>query len=79
MSPGTPPQEVVAIGDPPLIAGFSLAGVRTLPADDAAEVRAVWGTASVHAAVVILTADAADALGAARTAPSAPLTVVMPP
>lgn len=79
MSPGTPPQEVVAIGAPALIAGFALAGVRTCPANDAAEVRAVWGTASVRAAVVILTADAADVLGSDRTAATAPLTVVMPP
>ncbi|HSO63490.1 MAG TPA: hypothetical protein VLQ78_00190 [Ornithinibacter sp.] len=79
MSRGAPLQEVVAIGDPALIAGFALAGVRMCPAADAAGVRAVWGATSVRAAVVILTADAADALGAARTAPSAPLTVVMPP
>jgi hypothetical protein len=49
------------------------------PAADAAEVRAAWRTAAVRAAVVILTADAADALGGDRTAPSAPLTVVLPP
>ncbi len=79
MSPTAPPQEVVAIGAQPLIAGFALAGVRLCPAADAAEVRAAWRTASVRAAVVILTAEAADVLGADRTAPSAPLTVVMPP
>jgi vacuolar-type H+-ATPase subunit F/Vma7 len=79
MSPSTPPQEVVAIGAQPLIAGFALAGVRLCPASDDAEVRATWATASVRAAVVILTADAADALGPDRTAASAPLTVVMPP
>ena len=79
MSPGTPPQEVVAIGAPALIAGFALAGVRLCPSTDAAQVRAAWATASVRAAVVVLTPDAADALGADRTAPSAPLTVVMPP
>lgn len=79
MSPGTAAQEVVAIGAQPLIAGFALAGVRTCPADDAAEVRAVWGTAAVRAAVVVLTPDAAAALGSDRTSVSAPLTVVMPP
>lgn len=79
MSPTAPPQEVVAIGAQPLIAGFALAGARLCPAADAAEVRAAWRTASVAASVVILTAEAADVLGADRTAPSAPLTVVMPP
>lgn len=79
MSPDEAPRHVVAIGAQPLIAGFALAGVRMSPAADAAEVRAAWRTASVQAAVVILTADAADALGGDRTAPSAPLTVVMPP
>jgi vacuolar-type H+-ATPase subunit F/Vma7 len=78
MSPGTPPQELVAIGAPALIAGFALAGVRLYPATDAAQVRAAWATAPVRDAVVVLTPDAADALGADRTAPSAPLTVVMP-
>ena len=79
MSSTTTPQDVVAIGAQPLIAGFALAGVRMCPAADAAEVRAAWRAASAQSAVVILTAEAADALGADRTAPSAPLTVVMPP
>jgi vacuolar-type H+-ATPase subunit F/Vma7 len=78
MSPGTRPQEVVAIGAPALIAGLALAGVRLCPATDAAQVRQAWATTSVQAAVVVLTPDAADAVGADRTAPSAPLTVVMP-
>jgi vacuolar-type H+-ATPase subunit F/Vma7 len=79
MSPGPQPREVVAIGAQPLIAGFALAGARTLTAATAAEVRAVWATTLVREAVVILTPDAAVALGADRTAASAPLTVVMPP
>ena len=42
MSRGTPPQEVVAIGAPALIAGLALAGVRLCPAVDAAQVREAW-------------------------------------
>jgi vacuolar-type H+-ATPase subunit F/Vma7 len=57
MSPGTAPQEVVAIGDPALIAGFALAGVRLYPATDAAQVRAAWTTTPVRTAVVVLTPD----------------------
>lgn len=79
MSPGSRPQDVVAIGAQPLIAGLALAGVRLLPAIDADGVRAAWAEPEVQAAVVVLTAEAADALGAARTAPSAPLSVVIPP
>lgn len=79
MTPRTALHEVVAIGAQPLIAGFALAGVRICPAADAAEVRAVWQTLGSLEAVVILTPDAADALGVDRTAPGAPLTVVMPP
>lgn len=79
MTPRTALREVVAIGAQPLIAGFALAGVRLCPAADAAEVRAVWRTLDPRGAVVILTSDAGDALGEDRTAPGAPLTVVMPP
>lgn len=79
MTPRTALHEVVAIGAQPLIAGFALAGVRLCPAADAAEVRAVWRTLDPRRAVVILTSDAGDALGGDRTAPGAPLTVVMPP
>jgi vacuolar-type H+-ATPase subunit F/Vma7 len=78
MTVQSPPREVVAIGDQPLIAGFALVGVRLYPASSAAEVRAAWQTASRTAAVVILTHRAADAVGDDQAAPQAPLTVVMP-
>lgn len=73
-----PLPDVAAIGDQPLIAGFALAGARLYPASSAAEVEAAWQTVSRTAAVVILTRSAADAVGDERTAPQAPLTVVMP-
>lgn len=79
MTPSEPRNEVGAIGAQPLVAGFALAGVRVWPASGAAEVRAAWEAMSGRAAVVILTPDAADALGGDRTAQAAPLTVVMPP
>lgn len=71
--------EVVALGDQPLIAGFALTGVRLCHAASAAEVRVAWRAVSDTAAVVILTSAAAEVLGEDRTAPQAPLTVVMPP
>lgn len=78
MSTDAAPREVAAIGAQPLIAGFALAGVRTHPAVGADEVRQAWCAVAPRAAVVILTADAADVLGPARTAARSPLTVVMP-
>lgn len=71
-------REVVAIGAQPIIAGFALAGVRLCPAETAVEVRAAWRAVAEQGPVVILTAAAAEALGAERTASQGPLTVVMP-
>jgi vacuolar-type H+-ATPase subunit F/Vma7 len=70
---------VAAIGAQPQVEGFGLVGVRVYPADDTQQVRAAWRRLPASVAVVILTPAAADALGAERTAPSAPLTVVLPP
>lgn len=68
-----------AIGAQPEVVGFALAGVRVYAADTAQAVRAAWHALSDDVAVVILTASAAQAIGADRAAPGAPLTVVMPP
>ncbi len=68
----------MALGEEQAVAGFALAGVRVIPADGADEVRQGWSELS-DAAVIILTAAAAEALGEDRSRPSAPLTVVMPP
>ena len=79
MSFTSPAREVVALGAQPLIAGFALTGVRLCPAASAHEVRVAWHAVSDTASVVILTPAAAEVLGEDRTAPQAPLTVVMPP
>jgi vacuolar-type H+-ATPase subunit F/Vma7 len=70
--------EVAVIGSDPEIAGFALAGARVYPAASADEVRAAWLELPDDIRVVILTVHAADALGADRTGPGSPLTVVMP-
>lgn len=70
--------EVAAIGAELEVAGFALAGARVYPADADEKVRAAWRDLPDTVAVVILTAAAADALGADREAARAPLTVVMP-
>ncbi len=70
--------EVAAIGTQSEVAGFGLAGARLYPADTADQARAAWQALPDAVAVVILTEAAADAIGADRTGPQAPLTVVMP-
>jgi vacuolar-type H+-ATPase subunit F/Vma7 len=69
---------VAAIGEPTRVTGFALVGVRVYPVDDARQVLAAWHALPESIAVVILTATAAAALDDERTAPWAPLTVVMP-
>lgn len=70
--------EVAAIGVPTRVAGFALAGARVYPAEGLEQIRAAWHALPATVAVVILTPAAADALDHERTAPDAPLTVVMP-
>jgi vacuolar-type H+-ATPase subunit F/Vma7 len=71
---------VTAIGARTSVCGLALAGVDVLVAEDAGAVRRAWRALPVTAGLVILTAEAAEALGAETTAPapSRPLTVVMP-
>ncbi|HZK06348.1 MAG TPA: hypothetical protein VFC82_10985 [Actinomycetaceae bacterium] len=77
-----PGPEVAALGEPARLAGFALTGVTVHAAETDDEVRAAWsaivagGTDRIGA--VVLTARAAAALGAARSAPGSPLTAVMP-
>ncbi len=70
--------EVAAIGAPALVAGFALAGARVYPAESPEQTLSAWHALPGTVAVVILTDAAAGALGDERTAPQAPLTVVMP-
>ncbi|MEV7242251.1 hypothetical protein AB0N92_13535 [Streptomyces sp. NPDC093248] len=71
---------VAAIGARPDVSGLALAGVDVLVAESPDAVRQAWGRLPRGVALVILTAPAAEALGAGVTVPdpSRPLTVVMP-
>ncbi|MFF2200388.1 V-type ATP synthase subunit F [Streptomyces sp. NPDC058145] len=71
---------VAAIGARTDVGGLALAGVDVLVAEDPDDVRRAWRRLPRTVALVILTAPAAEALGAGVTEPdpSRPLTVVMP-
>ncbi|MFC0530518.1 V-type ATP synthase subunit F [Phytohabitans kaempferiae] len=69
---------VAVIGEEELVAGFGLAGAVVLPARDESQARAAWQRLPTDAAVVILTATAADALKETYPAPAqTPFVVVM--
>jgi len=71
---------VAAIGARVGVDGLALAGVDVLVAEDPDAVRRAWRSLPDTIALVLLTAEAAEALGAEATAPAParPLTVVMP-
>jgi len=71
---------VAAIGARTDVGGLALAGVDVLVAEDPDDVRRAWRRLPRTVALVILTAKAAEALGAGvpEPDPSRPLTVVMP-
>ncbi|MFG2123690.1 V-type ATP synthase subunit F [Streptomyces sp. NPDC048710] len=71
---------VAAIGTRTSVCGLALAGVDVLVAEDPDAVRRAWETLPSTVGLVILTAEAAEGLGAdvMAPAPSRPLTVVMP-
>ena len=62
------PGTVAVIGEEAVVRGFGLAGVRVLPAGEAAAVRAAWQGLPGDVALVILT-PAAEAALAAEAAP----------
>jgi vacuolar-type H+-ATPase subunit F/Vma7 len=68
---------VAALGETALVQGFALAGVRVVSAEDADAVRSAWSTLPPDVAVVILTTNAARALGAEVECSPCPLTVVL--
>ncbi len=68
---------IVAIGEPALIEGYALAGVRVLAAEGADEVRRAWESLTRTTGLVILTAAAGTHLGD-EPGREMPLTVVMP-
>ncbi|KUN82471.1 hypothetical protein AQJ66_21870 [Streptomyces bungoensis] len=71
---------VAAIGTRTGVCGLALAGVDVLVAEDPDAVRRAWRTLPATVALVLLTPEAAEALGDAVTAPATdrPLTVVLP-
>lgn len=69
---------VAALGDPVLLQGYRLAGVRVYPAAGEDAVRTAWLSLPDTVAVVLLTPDAGRCLGADASASGAPLTVVLP-
>ena len=66
------------IGDGVRIAGFALGGATVIPATAPDDVRHAWATLPVDVAVVVLTPDAAAALGSAIERTDNVLSVVMP-
>ncbi|MGW4079254.1 V-type ATP synthase subunit F [Streptomyces asiaticus] len=69
---------VVAVGERTRVAGFVLAGVTVVAAEEPDAVREAWHALPPGTALVILTPAAADALGQVLVAGTRPLTVVMP-
>jgi vacuolar-type H+-ATPase subunit F/Vma7 len=69
---------VVALGEGVLVAGFALAGARSVSVATADDVRSAWRALPGDVALVVLTPMAAEALGDALDRPGAPLWVVMP-
>ncbi|MGX4688053.1 V-type ATP synthase subunit F [Streptomyces sp. JNUCC 63] len=74
---------VAAIGTRVRVSGLALAGVDVRVAEDAEAVRRAWRALPPGVSLLIVTAEAAEALkgatgGAREPDPSRPLTVVMP-
>ncbi len=69
---------VVALGERRYVGAFALAGAEVRPAEDPRAVRRVWDSLGAGVGLVILTANAAAALGEEIDGVDAPLTVVLP-
>lgn len=69
----------VVIGEAPRAEGFALAGASVVCAEGSDEVRSAWAALDDEVAVVVLTADAAAALGGEIRDRERTLVVVMPP
>jgi vacuolar-type H+-ATPase subunit F/Vma7 len=68
----------VVIGDAARVDGFALGGATPIVAATSDEVRRAWATLSDDVAVVVLTPEAAAALGDQIEREDAVLSVVMP-
>ncbi len=69
---------IVAIGATHGLEGFALAGVKVIAAGTDTDVAHAWALLDDDVGLVILSPEAADALGAALTERHDMLTVVMP-
>ena len=69
---------VVALGEASLVRGFALGGAVVIVAETPEELREAWSSLPDDSALVVLTKDAASALGDKLDAPGTPLTTVMP-
>lgn len=69
---------VAAVGERARVAGFALAGVTVLAAEQPDEVLRAWADLPAGTALVIVTPAAARALGPQRLDAGRPLTVVLP-
>jgi len=69
---------IAVIGAPELVGGFALAGAQVYPVESDEEARTAWQQLPVAVAVVVLSGPAARAIGDARFARAAPLTVRLP-
>jgi vacuolar-type H+-ATPase subunit F/Vma7 len=68
---------VIVLGEEVVVSGYALAGALVRAANDEKQVSSAWATMPPDVEFVILTAAAARALGGARSAPEAPMTVVI--
>ncbi len=69
---------VAVVGELTRVQGFALAGALVLVAEDAQAARAAWSSLADDVAVVVLTPQAAAALGDELERRRWPLAVVMP-
>lgn len=71
--------QIVVLGEAVTVESFALAGATVVAAEDVEAVRRAWAALPADAAIVVLTAAAAEALGeAARTARDERLTIALP-
>jgi vacuolar-type H+-ATPase subunit F/Vma7 len=73
-----PSGTVVVLGEHALVKGYPLAGAALAAAETQEDVRRAWAAMPETVGVVILTPSAAEALGAARTDLSSPMSVILP-
>jgi vacuolar-type H+-ATPase subunit F/Vma7 len=74
------PGRIAALGEATRVAGYRLAGVLTVPVGTPEQTRAAWAALPADVVLVVLTAEAAEALGDDLARPATDrLVAVMPP